>query len=172
MLLCLVSRFCSMHFLCHDCCCRPCRCCKAAWYKLAYSPDQSVNSYCTWHRHSSGSLADSHSSLSKSSSTSSINSLDAASSNGGVASSAAMKRTQKWVNMQQIDGAQVVRRDRRIVSAKWSALHSMLDEATTMFPPIDSDFAAADVAGYELEIILDDGNEQWYAIFSYERNSC
>ena len=83
-----------------------------------------------------------------------------------------MKRTQKWFNMQQIDGAQVVRRDRRIVSAKWSALHSMLDEATTMFPSIDSDFAAAAVAGYELEIILDDGNEQWYAIFSYERNSC
>ena len=145
---------------------------RAASSKLAYSPEQWVNSYCTWHPHSSGSLADSHSSLSKSSSTSSINSLDAASSNGGVASPAAMKRTQKWFNMQQIDGAQVVRRDRRIVSAKWSALHSMLDEATTMFPSIDSDLAAAAVAEYELEIILDDGNEQWYSIFSYERDSC
>ena len=149
MLLCLVSRFCSMHFLCHDCCCRPCRCCKGSLVQASIFSRPVGQQHCTWHRHSSGSLADSHYSLSKSSSTSSINSLDAASSNGGVASPAAMKRTQKWVNMQQIDGAQVVRRDRRIVSAKWSALHSMLDEATTMFPSIDSDFAAAAVAEYE-----------------------
>ena len=71
--------------------------------------------------------------------------------------------------MQQIDGAQVVGRDRRIVSAKWSALHSMLDEAATMFPSIELDFAAAVVAEYDQEIILDDDNEQWYAINPYQK---
>jgi hypothetical protein len=87
-------------------------------------------------------------------------------------SPAAMKRTQEWIIMQQINGAQVVGRDRRIISAKWSALHSMLDEAATMFPSIDSDFAAAAVAEYDQEIILDDDNEQWYAINSSQRDSC
>ena len=83
-----------------------------------------------------------------------------------------MKRTQEWIIMQQIDGAQVVGRDRRIVSVKWSALHSMLDEAATMFPSIDSDFAAAVVAEYDQEIILDDDNEQWYAVTSISKRIC
>ena len=83
-----------------------------------------------------------------------------------------MKRTQKWVKMQEIYGAQVVGRDRRVVSAQRSALYSMLDEAATMFPTIDSDIAAAAVAEYDQEIHIDDDGEQWYAIISISKRSC
>ena len=77
-----------------------------------------------------------------------------------------MKRTQKWVKMQEIYGAQVVGRDRRVVSAQRSALYSMLDEAATLFPTIDSDIAATAVAEYDQEVQLDDDDEQWYVRIS------
>lgn len=83
-----------------------------------------------------------------------------------------MKRTQKWVKMQEIYGAQVVGRDRRVVSAQRSALYSMLDEAATLFPTIDSDIAATAVAEHDQEVQLDDDDEQWYAIISMLNRTC
>lgn len=83
-----------------------------------------------------------------------------------------MKRTQKWVKMQEIYGAQVVGRDRRVVSAQRSALYSMLDEAATLFPTIDSDIAATAVAEHDQEVQLDDDDEQWYAIISILNRTC
>ena len=83
-----------------------------------------------------------------------------------------MKRTQKWVKMQEIYGAQVVGRDRRVVSAQRSALYSMLDEAATLFPTIDSDIAATAVTEHDQEVQLDDDDEQWYAIISMLNRTC
>ena len=74
--------------------------------------------------------------------------------------------------MQEIYGAQVVGRDRRVVSAQRSALYSMLDEAATLFPTIDSDIAATAVAEHDQEVQLDDDDEQWYAIISMLNRTC
>jgi hypothetical protein len=94
--------------------------------------------------------------LNSSSSTSSLRYLDEASRNGGLKPSNPLKRTQNWVNTQQIIGAQIGGRDRRIASAHRSALYSMLDEASTMFPTIDISLAAGDLVDYNLEIEIDD----------------
>jgi hypothetical protein len=98
-------------------------------------------------------------SLNSSSSTSSIGSLDTASSNGRKKPLNAFKRTQEWVNAQQINGAYIVGRDRRIASAHRSALYSILDEMTATFPCIGTDLAAEGFAGYDLELEIDDDDE-------------
>lgn len=71
----------------------------------------------------------------------------------------ALKRTQKWVNEQQINGTHIVGRDRRIASAHLSTLYSMLDEAATVLPSIGTGLAAEGFAGYDLELEIDDDDE-------------